>query len=127
MVISCLYLFAVTHVGCYTSSMLKDTLVLSQHAKKQQRRRGLADSDLHLVLEYGREIRQAGRSAFFMTAASAGLARDHAALRLIGMAVVISDEGVVITAFRAGTTKGLRKWREHSPKEIHQSSAHYGS
>jgi hypothetical protein len=84
---------------------------LTEHAAQRAQQRAACMASIEATIAYGAEYRQPGRSAYYL-----GRRQVNAALRF-GVdlkrfertAVVVADDGAIITVIRASSTKKIRR------------------
>ena len=87
-------------------------LRLTPHAARRQQQRGLGLQALDAALRWGRPVRQAGgRTAFHL--GRRGVLAARAAGEVVhayaNVTVVVGPDGGVVTVFRSGKTRRLRR------------------
>lgn len=90
------------------------TLRTSRHASARKQQRAVSSGHIALVLQWGRQIRQrGGRTAWFVgskevkAAAKFGVRLDP----VENLAVVLADDGAIVTVVRSSDVARLRRWR----------------
>lgn len=85
---------------------------ISSHASRRKQQRAITDSQLDLVLDWGRQWRQpGGRTAFFLGRRDVRLASNRGVdLRdALHVAAVVADNGLVITTIKSADARRLRR------------------
>ena len=88
--------------------MVQHPLIISEHARRRLRQRGIPMEDLQCVFEEGRSVLR-GKVVIYALGKReterAGLDRD----RFEGLYVICKTNGVMLTAYRNRSLKGLRQ------------------
>lgn len=91
----------------------------SHHAQTRQQGRAVSDGVIHMVLEWGRAIRQVdGRVAYFVGRTEiARAAKDGVDLAAAdGVAAVVASDGGIVTVIRTDDVRRLRLYAVSSAK-----------
>jgi hypothetical protein len=86
---------------------------VTYHASKRCAQRGIAVSDLDMVIEHGDEYTQSGSTGYFMGVKACARAKKSGInLRnLKGVVVIVAADGCIVTTYKASSPKHLRSRR----------------
>lgn len=84
---------------------------LTPHAQRRAQQRAASLDAINAAIDYGMTYRQFGRTVYFLGRRSVvNATRQGVDLRCFeGLAVVLADDGVVITVIRTSGTRKLRQ------------------
>jgi hypothetical protein len=89
--------------------------LMTWHAMRRSQQRATSEAAIEATMAYGVEIRQSGRTAFYLGWRQVrAVARQGVdLLPYEGTAVVVADDGAIITVIRCSDTRKLRQIAEY--------------